>query len=327
MCNLMEFNNILEKIMGHLPKRKDFDFYKFLSSILLDEFNKIDILEFRETILNKILEKNDLIKYSSQIIKTIIEYSCVDSEPDSMVENLDVIKEEDSPMFWKLNKTKNAFLEEVIMNIFERKIIKYYELIPALDKKKLKENYITYFEQNKTEKNKTGIIFDKSLDMFKEAIELLEQISISNKDKDNEIENMNLLKLYSIVYVKIYLYHFVYFLINNFHQMKDIREIVDYINNIRDREFSKVIKIYILKLIFNIKNRNFEEFKKFEFSKYEINFYEKFHDCRKKENILLTYLFLPSEPTEYVNYNQILSVYMKDIYFNYNCEELINILY
>ena len=41
--NLDDFYNFLEKIMEHLPKKKNFDFYKFISKILLDEFNKVNI--------------------------------------------------------------------------------------------------------------------------------------------------------------------------------------------------------------------------------------------------------------------------------------------
>ena len=55
------------------------------------------------------------------------------------------------------------------------------------------------------------------------------------------------------------------FLINESEQLKSIKEIIDYINNLSNKSFSKVIKIYILKLIFNFKKSNFEEFKKIKF--------------------------------------------------------------
>ena len=302
--NLEDFCNVLEKMMGNLRKNNNFDFYKFLSIILLDEFNKLDLPEFRQTILNKMLIKNELIKNSSQIIKLIIENSEVDSDLNSMIKNINSIKEENSPMFTILNNTKNAFLEEVIMNIFERKIIKYYELI---------EDNI----------NRTNIIFDKSFDMFKEAIDILNSISQS-KNKNNE-ENMNLVKLYSIVYVKLYLYHLTNFIVNNFEQMKDIKEIINHINNLSNKAFSKVIKIYILKLIFNLKNNDFEEFKKFEFDKHGLKFYEEFKEGNKN-NSLLTFFFLPSEPTEYKNYQEILNAYIKDTHFNNNKKEIEDLL-
>jgi hypothetical protein len=119
--------------MKKIPKKKNFDFYKFLSIILLQEFTKIQYPEFRELILDKILKNNRLIKYSSQIIKIIIENGGISCNPESFEENVQSIKDEDSPMFQKLNNTQNAFLEEIIMNIFERKIIKYFESIPNLN--------------------------------------------------------------------------------------------------------------------------------------------------------------------------------------------------
>ena len=62
----------LEEIKENIPNIKNFDFNKFLSSVLLYEFNKNDDSDLRGLILNKILSKNDLIKYSSQIINIII---------------------------------------------------------------------------------------------------------------------------------------------------------------------------------------------------------------------------------------------------------------
>ena len=128
----------LEKIKGSTPNIKNFDFYKFLSSILLYEFNQNDHLEFRELILNKILSKNDLIKYSSPIINILIEKSGIKSSPLEFDKNIKNLKEGKSSLLSLLNKTKNDFLEEIIMNIFERKIIKYFELIPSLMKKSWK---------------------------------------------------------------------------------------------------------------------------------------------------------------------------------------------
>ena len=324
--NLVNFCETLEKIMGDLPSKKDFDFYKILSYILLDEFNKIQDDNFRELILNTILEKNDLIKNSSQIIKIIIENAGLDSNPSLFEENINSIKEEQSSMFKTLDKTNNTFLEEVIMNIFERKIMKYFELIPSLDEKNLKELFNTYYEQNKKEKNKTGIIFDTSFNIFEMIINILDSISTSNQK--NAEENTNILKLYSIVYVKLYLNHMTNFLINDQKKLKSIKEIIDCINNIKNKNFSKVIKIYILKLIFNLKNNDFEEFRNYDFKNNGIEFYEDFQNEKdeksKKDDIMLTFFFLPSDPSDYEKYNLILNSFIKTDNFNQEEKELEN---
>ena len=319
-----EFNKFyltLEKMMGHLPPKKDFNFYKLLSVIMLDEFLKIQYSKFRENILDKILKNSNLIKFSSEIIKIIIENAGIDCNPESMETNLENIRSEDSPMFLTLNNGNNAFLDEVIMNIFERKIMKYFELIPEIKKKENQALFKTYFEQNKNGNNKTGIIFDKSFQIFQETLKILDSISVSNVNNKNK-ENTNLLKLYSIVYVKIYLNYLTTFIVNNFKEMKSVDNIMKSINIIKNKELLKVIKIYILKLIFNLMNNNYEEFKNFKFEENGIGFYKEFESTKKTSDIMLTYFFLPSELNDYGKYNEILNDYIKDTNFHNNAKEI-----
>ena len=309
----------LEEIKENMPNIKNFDFNKFLSYILLYEFNKNDDSDLRELILNKILSKNDLIKYSSQIINIIIEKIGVKCDPMGFDNNLKNISSENSQLFSLLNNSKNDFLEEVIMNVFERKVAKYFELIPTLDENDLENYYQIFYEQNENGKivNKTGIIFDKSFSIFKDAIKNLEDITTQNQ------ENYNLLKLYSIVYVKFYLYYMTYFLINNYHEMNNsFHDVIKYINEISNKEFSKVIKIYILKLIYNFKNNKFKELKNFDFEKRGITFYKEFEDLSQKEEIVLEYNILPSKLNEIVNYKKILQAYKENSKFNLDNKNL-----
>ena len=265
-----------------------------------------------------------MIKNSSQIIKIIIENAGITSDPYIMESNLKNIKNEKSNMFKILNNTENSFLEEVIMNIFERKIAKYFELIPNLEEDELKNSYKTYYEQNKKGRNKTGIIFDKSFLIFEQTIKNLDSFSKLNNKKQKE-KNSTLLKLYSVVYVKMYLNYLSNFIVNNYQEMKSINNIMDCIKNITNKEFAKVIKIYILKLIFNLKNNNFEEFKK-EFEQKEIYFYKEIEGEKKAKDIILTYFFLPSEEEEFNKYGEILDAYIKNVNFNLENKDLENLL-
>ena len=313
----------LEEIKENIPNIKNFDFNRFLSCILLYEFNKNDDSDLRELILNKILSKNDLIKYSSQIINNITEKICVKCEPMEFGNNIKKIKEENSQLFSLLNNTKNDFLEEVIMNVFERKILKYFELIPTLKENDLENDYQIFYEQNENGKiiNKTGIIFDKSFSIFKDAIKVLDDITTQNKEK------YNLVKLYSIIYVKLYLYYMTNFLINNYHEMNNsFYDVIKYINEIGNKAFSKIIKIYMIKLIYNFKNNKYKELKNFEFEKRGINFYKEFEDLSKNEEIVLEYNFLPSKLNELEKYKEILQAYKENSKFsldNKNLEILI----
>ena len=304
--NIKIFYEYLIKTMGNISSKNNFDFYKFLSLILFYEFKKVENILFRECILQIILEKNDLIKYSSKIITIILDNANIKCFPDEFENNIENIRKQNSKMFLLLNYNKNEFLEQIIMNIFERKISKYFELIPILDEKNLKLNYKTYYEQNKGKiKNKIGIIFDKSFNIFKNIIKILDEISVSDK------KNENLLKLYSIVYVKMYLYYLSYFIINNYHEIKSVKNIINIINDLKNKHFSKVIKIYIIKLLFNLKNISFEEFDKLKFEKYGIDFYNVFKENKNENNIKLTYNFLPSDFKDFNSYEEIINSFYK----------------
>ena len=318
--NLNNFYKTLEEILGKIHLKKDFDFYKLLSLILLDEFNKIQYPKFREAILDKILQKDDLIKNCSQIIKIIIENGGVDCNPEYMDLNIENIKSENSTMFKRLNNETNVFLEEVIMNIFERKIAKYFELIPSLEEQEMKKSYKTYYVQNKNGKNKTGIIFDKSFKIFEDSIKILDKISKSNNQKNNK-ENTNLLKLYSIVYIKMYLYYFTYFIDKNYQEMNSPKIIIDCIEKISNKNFAKVIKIYTLKLIYNLKNNNFDEFQNYKFNEKGIKFYEEIKG-QKNSGDMLTFFLMPSNSKDFEIYNEILEAYNKNANFILDNKEI-----
>ena len=164
--------------MGKKPTNKDFNFYKLLNLVFLNEFIKVTSEKFRELLLQKILENNSFIRNSSQIFKIILE-NLIDSNPERMKDNFSSIKEENSAILKLINNAKNEFLDEVIMNIFETKISIYFESIPDLDPKALQKIYPKYYKDNKNSKikNLAGIIFDNSLKIFEQVIIFLDTLS------------------------------------------------------------------------------------------------------------------------------------------------------
>ena len=256
--NLDELYETLKNTMEKLSNEKNFDLNKLLSFILVKEFKKIGYNEYRKNIFDKILNNNDLIKNSSEIIKIIINNVEVDCEYNFIVDNVEYIQDAKTELFTKLNDTQNSFLEEIIMDTFERMISKYFESIPNLESSVLEESYPIFYNQNKDKKespiNKTGIIFDISFTAFQKAIESLD--SIQNK-------NENILRLYCIVYVKMYLNYFSNFIANNYKDMKidNIKAIIKCIIGIKNNNLSKEIKLYI-SLIQKLKKKNNEESKK-----------------------------------------------------------------
>ena len=297
--NFNIFFDTLERMKNNTPSINNSEHYKNLASMLFAEFAKNNDIKYRELILEKILDKIELLKNSSKLINMIIEEAGINCKPKEIENNTKYLKDEKSKLFLRLNNRKNDFLEEILMNIFERKISKYFELIQIKDEKTGK---IT---------NIPEIILDKSFSIFKETIKILDEITILNKEKNED--NKNLLKLYSLVYVKQYLYHAVYYLIYNNEDINSIQEIVQSVNNIKNKAFSKVVKIYILKLIFNFKNRNYEGFKNYEFEKSGINFLKEFEskdNASKMDNIL------PSILVAIKMYKQILDAFEKISDFN-----------
>ena len=308
--NFKEFYEFLTEKLAK-SNNNNFNFYKVLSSIFLNEFIKISYESFRELLIQKILENNDFIKKSSQIFKFILE-NVIDAFPTNMSSNFECIKEENTELFKKINNDNNPFLDEVIMNIIEGKVIIYFEYIPNLNSKTKEELYQKYYKDNKNGKiNETGIVFDNSLEIFKQTINFLD--SISNSALIDECkENIHICKLYSIVYVKMYLSKTIYFIKEKYEQIGgDIKKIIKVIQQIKNKEFAKVIKIYVFKLFYSFMNNNFEELKNFNFKDKGIEFYNDFPSLYKeKDEILLNYFFLPlSEEEEFNKYKNELNEY------------------
>ena len=327
--NFKDFYRFLVEKLSKL-NNNNFNFYKVLSFIFLNEYIKIRYESFRELLIEKILENNDFIKNSSQIFKIILE-NLIDVFPSSMINNFYNIKEEKSKLFKKINNAKNPFLDEVIMNIIEGKISIYFEYIPSLDSKTKEKLYPKYNNDSKSRiKSKAGIVFDNSLEIFKQTINFLDSISISSSI-DEDKNNIHILKLYSIVYVKMYLSKTIYFIKENYEQMGvDTKKIIKVIQQIKNKNFANVIKIYVFKLFYSFMNNNFEELKNFNFKDKGIEFYNEFPSLyREKDKILLNYFFLPlNEENEFNKYKIVLNEFEKirKNKFNVAIKDMLNLI-
>ncbi len=205
LCNhLQNLYKFLFSKLGELPRNNKLDFYKDLSYVFLNEYKQISFNEFRELLLNIILSNNDFIINSSQLFKIILE-TTVNSDINKMINNFDLIKDNSDALLKLLNNTKNIFLDEVLMNLFEAKVSHYFESISNNKLSSLEELFPKYYNDNEDKSynfNETGIIFDNSLKIFKGLIEFLDSVTLEENKNDG---NTHLCKLYSIVYVKMYL--------------------------------------------------------------------------------------------------------------------------
>ena len=303
--NLDKFYEFLLEKLGKNENNKNYNYYKILSFIFLNEFIKINSEDFREQLFTIILENDDFIKNSSQIIRIVIDNIIDVNDPEEMIGNLDKLKEVKNSIVRKINNMKNEFLDQVLLNIFEGKISAYFDSINNLDDNIIKEFYPKYYKdnENRNNQNQTGIVFDNSLLIFKEYLKFLDECSfLGDNEERNKNENIHLSKLFTISYVKMYLSKSVYFIVNKYKEMGRCKDIMQAIK-IRNKKFENIIKIYILKLFYDFMNNNFEQLKNYNYKEKDIEFYENFDfGDAEKDEAMLTHLFLPLDKEDYTKY-------------------------
>ena len=304
LCNrLNEFYQFLVESLG---QNKDFNLYKVLSYLFVKEYIKISFEKYRELLLEKILNNNDFIANSSQFIGIILE-NALEDDPKVIRDNLSMIKEKKSPLLRKINNAKNEFLDQVVMNILERKISVFFELIPELDEEALLKSYRKFLEDNKNSKTKnlTGILFGDSFEAFQELIQFLDKISTKDdNEENNKTENMHLCKLYAIVFIKMYLSKLVYFMKERYKEIGSCKQIMDVIKNIKNENLGRVIKIYIFKLLYSYLENNYEQLKIFNYNNIGITFGDQFNLDTGEEEVMLSYFFLPLDKNDYNIYKE-----------------------
>ena len=181
--------------------------------------------------------KNSIIKDSNTKLEDIISF-----EPGKILDNFEKLNSLKYSDFIGNKLEKNIFLEEVIINKFENKFLMYFNSIKNLEKSSKEKLFPKYFNN---EKDEYLLIFDLSLQLFQKAIIFLDKISIENNDNEIDLE-----KIYSLSFVKLYLYKFVGFTKNDISKIDDYKDIFQVINDIQNNKFKYIIDIYILKLYY-----------------------------------------------------------------------------
>ena len=216
-----------------------------------------------------------------------------------MKENFEYIKNSQNKLIEILNEKNSEFLDQVILQILEHMLPEYFDNIDKINDKNDKELFENYFKNKDNKKKEDNyqkyIIFDLSLDIFEECIRILGDYIKAQKSSENENKKIaNLNKLYSIAFIKIYLKKFVDS-IDKFND-DEINIILSKIND-EDNSLMKVLKIYILKLYYNSKNRNWESISYHDFVKNKA-----FNSILKSsENISFSFLinyFMPANKND-----------------------------
>ena len=256
-----------KKIMEELKKLyetllnligNDNSFNKIISIIFKDEFIKITDENFRKELCEFIMKKDELIYNNKQIFKYIL---YVENEPGSIINNKKYIFDNQNKLVKCLNDCRKPSFEETIINIIEFRILNYFEMIPKIDfdeRIELKEKYDLYYKSViKEDPNETLIVFNSSLEIFKECVDYLDSL-INNFGQNDEKKNYNLYKLYAISYIKIYISKLAHFVYEKEQYIPNIKEIIDIIKGGADNKFRTVLKIYVFKLFYHLTGKNLD---------------------------------------------------------------------
>ena len=276
--NFENFYNYLKKIF-----EKNKSFYRIISIVFKNEFvkNNSDD-EFKKKIIEIIVDENEYILNCNQLLKIILDFEIIPSKIKDNWKNI----LEDQNILKKINDScDNEFLEQIIFNIYDFLFMQYFtktrNLLNEYIKSKTNEDDVKLYIKlvnaikNKDKNDDTGIIFDLSFEMFGDCVRFLDDIN------HNEGKNTDLVKLYSISYIKAYLNQLVKFSLDEkaLQRMGTIDDIIKLING-KNNGLRKVIKIYIIKLFFNSKKvqRSYNEMNKIDFRRLEYNFVSEMFD-------------------------------------------------
>ena len=249
--NLEEMKEILIK---NLDENSD-EYSSLFISILLNEYKIFSNEEHRLNIIRIICGNNNLIKKSIPILEIIFS----DVEPSEINEknidnNEDINEEYDQinlvQIFMKqedeeINK-KYELIDEEINNTFSHILLYFFECKIEQFFFKINKNNSNTKEDDYLEK-----MFDSSAFIsFKKA--LLTYIKIQNNEINNDNAYINLLKLYSIAYIKRYITHYIDLKLESEYssdRLKNDRELNFDNNDENQPNEIKLVKIYMLKLI------------------------------------------------------------------------------
>ena len=222
-----ELKDNLNNFYKVYKQKNNINFNESFSSVLFDEFNKEYNEKYRKYILKIILDNNGLVQHNILIIKIILsEY--VKPEKECINAALDYISSEET-FFPILNQYKDEIVEKSIIKIFDNTINLYLDSL---------ENLTDYLKSD-------------LLDILKEYIKVI--VDEKYDKYYNNYCNENLVKLYILCFIKIYLNRFSFFISkkkNTFQGEENI--IIEEIT--KDSSISNTIKLYFIILLYHLDN-------------------------------------------------------------------------
>ena len=294
-----DLSNYIEQLFDFLLSNlgNTENFRELIMGIFVSELKKVKGNDYRKTLVNKILLNKNLIIYSYEFM-SILMNELISEYPNEIKDNITKIRNEKNPWLELINKANDEALNEILLNILEKKINIYFEEIPKLGDEELNEyfkNYYDYIQRFEGEENPTLILSNTSLEVFQDCIYSLETIYNNRKEKKEDTNNDLICELYSIAYIKIYMYKYISFTYKNFQLLSRYEEILKAIEGNAKTNVRKMIKIYAFKVFFKLMG-NYQDFKDYNYKNHQITFFDELKDSFVENKVaMLNYYMLPND--------------------------------
>ena len=245
--NNMNFINIsLSKIFGENSK----EYYKLIFKIILNKYKSESSNQFREKLIGILLDhkrlfNNQILEYCFPIIQIIFNFSSLEQNICNIQKKnfFSFIKDENS-IKKLINESNNIKINEILLYRFEILFEYYFQIkINNININKICENL-------------------SDISLLEEAINY-----IYNKKDIINTNLKNIYKLFSIAFIKKYLFYYIKFLLTeegyqNLAKRTKINKLL-FMNNIPQTD---IVKFYSLKLLLNQLGK-WEDYTKFIFEK------------------------------------------------------------
>ena len=318
--------NSFDKVKSELIN--EFEFIKKLfpnnySSIIIglyhDKYKQINNTKFRKLLFEIVCEDNSLLIKSKPLFSLLIRYN-YELIPKSSYDEIDNYEDDDNEIddskedpkekeflcfinknndeiLNMINKKENIIIDEIFLYLFETKINKFFNTID-------KKNNKTEGKENKYEEKLKSLSFK----YLKKSIN-----NIEFNDKSKPLAHLGI--IYSIAYIKCYLYNYLDIIIHYNELFGSQKIIEDYLFIQSKHKFRNVIRLYLSKLLFNLYYNDFNSFSK-EIKNEKYQNWVKEIEGIEKENInqegikAFEYLFFDLNSIE--NYKQISKYFLQD---------------
>ena len=256
------FNNLYDLIKECINYEDD-QYYDLMRYICYKEIKKISDINYRATIFEYLIKDKELIIKSNDILQLLLKKVIIpkkehfkrtipkilneENEIMNLIENL--LNEKND------NDNKSFVLSETLLYYFEK-------------------NSHIYLNNTIYNKKENILLDDEPFEIFKECLLFL--VNYIDNPKKLKGRKKNICKLFTIGYIKTYLYTFISLISISSQKINDTSKIIKAIND--NISISKIIRLYVYKIIYNKYNRRIDVFVNPDnIQKYKLNEYNEFN--------------------------------------------------